>query len=286
MRFHALWRVAALAAALLVFAGSASAEALRNWRIAFEVLSSQHAQPAEGRKASYGEKDALTRAVLAEIVPHVWTTLGAVAARVRSRVQAGGYGNEVNPSIHSVVQTTEAEARRLSAALGFVFRQDAVLMYDLAAETGDLKQVTVRFARRSMTPAIATRYFELARRELKSDKLGFSTTLSRMIFINLNTGIADDALAAGLTRAAAAWPEMNIKVEPPKALRALLIENDWGKEKAGESYVRQLGANGERLATALALLQRRHDGRVKRWIAFLHPARKPSQPQPAPAPQQ
>jgi hypothetical protein len=285
MSFRAIGRMAALAAALLVFAGSASAEALRNWRIAFEVLSSQHAQPAGGRKASYAEKDALTRAVLAEIVPHVWTTLGAVvAARVRSRVQAGGYGNEVNPSIHSAVQTTEAEARRLSAALGFVFRQDAVLMYDLAAEDGQLKQVTVRFARRSMTPAIAARFFDLARQELKNDKLGFSSTLSRMIFININTGIGDDALAAGLKRAAAAWPQQNITVEPPKSVRALLVENDWSKQKAGESYASELGAGGERLAGALAMLQRRHDGRVRRWVAFLHPARKP--PQPAPGPPQ
>src|SRR5262249_19185593 len=137
MRFRAIGRLAALAAALLAFAGSAAAEAPRNWRIAFEVLSSQHAQPGDSRKATYAEKDALTRAVLAEIVPHVWTTLGPVAARVRSRVQAGGYGNEVNPSIHSILQTTESEARRLSAALGFVFRQDAVLMYDLDAESGD-----------------------------------------------------------------------------------------------------------------------------------------------------
>jgi hypothetical protein len=286
MRFRALWRLAALAAALLVFAGGASAEALRNWRLSFEVLSSQHAQPPEGRKASYDEKDALTRQALAEIVPHVWTKLGAVAARARSRVQAGGYGDEVNPAIHSNLQTHEAEARRLAAALGFVFKQYAVIMYDLAAEQSDVRQVSARFARGSLTPALAARFFGLARKQLASDKLGFSATRSRMIFINLNTGIADEAFAAGLTRAAADWPGMNIKIDPPKPVRAFLIENDWGKAKHGEQYVRQLGPTGERLAADLEVLQRRHDGRVKRWTAILQPARKPPQPQPAPAPPQ
>jgi hypothetical protein len=90
MRFRTLERVMALAALLLVAAGAAMAEAPRNWRLSFEILSSQHAQLPEDRKASYGEKDVMTRQALAEIVPHVWTTLGATAGRARSRVQAGG----------------------------------------------------------------------------------------------------------------------------------------------------------------------------------------------------
>src|SRR5262249_46924561 len=179
------------------------------------------------------------------------------------------------------IQTSEIEARRLAAALGYVFRQYAVLMYDLAAEQSELRQVSARFPPGTLTPAHATRLFGLARRELKSDKLGFSATRSRMIFINLNTRIADEAFAAGLGRAAAAWPEAAIKIEPPKPVRALLIENDWEKAKGGEDYVRQLGPHGERLAATLAVLQRRHDGRVRRWVAFLPSARSQA---PAPVP--
>jgi hypothetical protein len=282
---RAFARLALLLAVLPAFAGAASAEALRNWRLAFEVLSAQHAQPPEGRKATYAEKDALTRAALAELVPHVWTAVGAVATRARSRVQAGGYGDEVNPAIHSNLRTTEIEARRLAAALGFVFRQHAVLVYDLAAEQGELRQVSVRFPRGGVTPALATRFFGLARGQLKSDKLGFSATRSRLIFINLNTGIADDAFAAGLAKAAAEWPEANLKVEPPKPVRALLIVNDWEKARSGEDFVRLLGPNARRVAAALAPLQRRHDGRVRRWAAILQPMRKPPPP-PAPAPEQ
>lgn len=275
MRFRAIGRLAALAAALLVLAGTASAEALRNWRLSFEVLSSQHAQPREGRQAGYAEKDALTRAVLAEIVPHVWTTLGATAARARSRVQAGGYGDTVNPAIHSVIQTREADARRLAAALGYVFRQYAVIMYDLGAEGSDLRYVAVRFPRGTLTPALAVRFFGLARGALKSGKLGFSGTRSRMIFININTGIADADFAAGLAKAAAAWPEPVLKVDAPKPVRAFLIENDWEKAKAGEDYVRLLGPQSERRIAALGQLQRRHDGRVRRWVTFLQPAPRP-----------
>ncbi len=287
MRFRTLWRFAALAGALFVFADGASADALRTWRLSFEVLSSEHAAPAGGRRATYAEKDALTRAVLAEIVPHVWTTLGATAMRARSRVQPGGYGDEVNPAIHSVIQTHEAEVRRLAAALGYVFRQYAVIMYDIAAEQSDLRQVSVRFPRGTLTPAAATRFFGLAREQLKSDKLGFSGTRARMIFININTGIADAAFAEGLAKAAAAWPEARPSVEPPKPVSAFLIENDWDKAKAGEDYVRRLGPQSERVAAALTVLQRRHDGRVRRWAAGLDPARKTPQPEPAPAqPQQ
>jgi len=289
MGFRTIGRLAALAAALLLLAGTASAEALRNWRLSFEVLSSQHVQQAEGRKATYDEKDALTRQALAEIVPHVWTKLGAVAARARSRVQAGGYGDAVNPAIHSNIQTHEAEARRLGAALGYVFRQYAVIMYDLAAEQSEVRQVSARFARGTLTPALATRFFGLARRQLKSDKLGFSATRSRMIFINLNTDIADDAFAAGLTRAAGEWPDVDIKIEAPKPVRAFLIENDWDKTKNGEQYIRLLGPGAERLAAELTVLQRRHDGRVRRWLAILSPDRGPPRPSPArpsPAPPQ
>ena len=82
MRFRRPWRWAPPLTALLVLAGAAAAEAPRDWRLSFEVLSSQHL-PAGGRKPSYDEKDALTRAVLAEIVPHVWTAVGPVAARAR-----------------------------------------------------------------------------------------------------------------------------------------------------------------------------------------------------------
>lgn len=284
MRYRAMWRLAALAAALLVFAGVASAEGLRNWRLSFEVLSSRHAQPPGGRKANYAEKDALTRTVLAEIVPHVWTTLGATAARARSRVQAGGYGDAVNPAIHSVIQTHESEARQLAAALGYVFRQSAVIMYDLAAERSDLSYVAVRFPRGTLTPALATRFFGLARAELKSGKLGFSGTRSRMIFININTGIPDAAFADGLAKAAAAWPEARLKVDPPKPVRAFLIENDWGRAAAGEDYVRLLGPQSERRTDALAQLQRRHDGRVRRWVTFLQPPPRPGvRVAPAPA---
>lgn len=278
-------RLAALLAALAL-AHSASAETLPAWRLSFEVLSPRHAQPSGGRKANYAQKDQLTRAALAEIVPHVWTSLGAVATRARSRVLPGGYGGEVNPAIHSNLETSEAEARRLAAALGFVFRQYAVLMYDLAAERSEIRQVSVRFPRGTLTPALAERFFGRARAQLASDKLGFSATRSRMIFINLKTGIADDAFAAGLARAAADFPDAGIKIEPPKPARALFVENDWQKAEKGEQYLRLLGPDAGRIAAALAQLQRRHDGRVRRWAAFLPPSRAaPAPPRPAPAPE-
>jgi hypothetical protein len=266
-------RIAALLAALaltaLATAAPAQGEALRNWRISFEVLSSQHAQPPEGRRPSYDQKDQFTRAALAEIVPHVWTTLGAFAQRARSRVRAGGYHDQVNPAIHSNITTSELEARRLAAALGFVFRQQAVLVYDLADEKGELRFVAVRFPRGTLTPALAEQFFARARAELKSDRLGFSATYSRMLFINLNTGIADDVFAAGLGRAAAAMPRLEIKVEPPKPVRATLIENDWEKSKEGEDYARHFGHHSEMLAGRLAQIRRRHDGRVRRWVQLL-----------------
>jgi len=269
------WLAALAAAFAAAIAGAiasgslAAAEAPRNWRISFEVLSSLHAQPPEGRKATYEAKERLTSLALAEIVPHVWTNLGAVATRARSRVRAGGYHEQVNPAIHSNVTTSEAEAHRLAAALGYVFRQYAVLLYALDPGNGDLRYVAVRFPRGTVTPALAERFFARARAQLKSDKLGFSATASRLVFINLGTGIPDEAFAEGLGRAAADLPRAGIKVEPPKPARAVLIENDWEKAKEGEEYARLLGPNGERIAAALAELRRRHDGRVRRWVQLL-----------------
>ena len=242
------------------------AEAPRTWRLAFEAVSSVHEQPA--RKATYEEKERLTRAALAELVPHVWTQLGAVAARARSRVRAGGYKDEINPAIHSNVVIREDEARRLAASLGYVFRQWAVLMYDLDAEPATHRYVSVRFPRGTMTVEQADRYFARARAQLANDKLGFSAAGNRLLFINLATGVADDAFAAGLGRAAAELPEAGIKVEPVKPVRAFLIENDWSKSKDGEDYAKLLGDSGALLA-ALGRLRARHDGRVRRWAQGL-----------------
>jgi len=255
-----------LLAAAILAAAPGLAEAPRTWRLAFEVISSQHAQPA--RKATYDEKDGLTRAALAELVPHVWTQLGAVASRARSRVRAGGYKDEINPAIHSNVVTGEAEARRLAAALGYVFRQWAVLMYDLDAEPGTHRYVSVRFPRGALNLERADRFFARARAQLASDKLGFSATGNRLVFINLATGIADDAFFAGLARAGADLPDDAIAVEPAKPARAFLIENDWEKSKDGEDFARLFGGSAAALA-ALGRLRVRHDGRVRRWAQRL-----------------
>jgi hypothetical protein len=257
----------ATAALALLTAAPAAAEAMRNWRLAFEVLSPLHAQPA-GRKATYHDKERLTRAALAEIVPNVWTTLDIEATRARSRVRLGGYGTEINPAIHSHLLITETKARRLAAALGYVFRQSAVLLYDLTVAEGEQHYVTVRFARRTLTLARVAAYFARARTDLGSDKLGFSELGPRLIFINIDTGIADAAFAAGLRRAALRHPE--IKVEPPRPVRAIFIGNDWSKSPGGEDYVKLLGPASGQIMPELTKLQRRFDGRVRRWAHFLH----------------
>jgi hypothetical protein len=265
-------RWSAVSALLLLLLAAAAAPALaetppRTWRLSFEVLSSLHAQPS--RKATYPEKERLTRAALAEIVPHVWTSLDAVAARARSRVRAGGYKDEINPSVQSALVIGEDQARRLAAGLGYVFRQWAVLMYDLDAEPGTHRYVSVRFEPRgSLTLAKADQFFVRARAQLASEKLGFSAFGNRLVFINLNTGIADDAFAAGLTRAGADVSASSVKIEPPKPVRAFLIENDWEKSKQGEDFLRLIGADGE-AAAELRQLQARYDGRVRRWAQML-----------------
>jgi hypothetical protein len=270
MRIRSALRVAfALLCATTLAAGGAAAEAPRTWSLAFEVLSSLHGEPQEGRKPSYAQKDRLARATLTDLVPQVWATFGA---RPESGIGTGGYQDEINPAINSHLVTTEAEARRLGAALGYVFRQYAVLVYTLDAESGNLRYVSVRFARGTVTPILAERYFAAARSQLKSDKLGFTTLVSRLIFINLNTGIADDVLVAGLARAAASLANAKLTVDPPRPARAYLVENNWEKAKEGEEYVRVFGPN-ERVTVVLAALRQRHDRRVRRWMALLPPER-------------
>jgi hypothetical protein len=250
----------------IALAAAGRAEAPRTWRLAFEVVSSEHAPP--GRKATYEEKERLTRAALAEIVPHVWQQLGSAPARARSRVRSGGYKDEINPAIQANVVIREDEARRLAAALGYVFRQWAVLMYDLDAEPATHRYVSVRFPRGTLGVEMIDRYFARARAQLASDKLGFSATGTRLLFINLGTGIADDAFSAGLTRAAADLAEAGIKVEPMKPVRAFLIENDWAKSKEGEDFAKLLGDAPGAIA-ALGRLRARYDGRVRRWAQSL-----------------
>jgi len=265
--WSAVWTLPVLLFAAAAALAPVRAEAPRTWRLSFEILSSQHVQTS--RKATYPEKERLTRAALAEIVPHVWTSLDAVAARARSRVRPGGYKDEINPSVQSVLVIGEDQARRLAAGLGYVFRQWAVLMFDLNAEPGTHRYISVRFEPRgSLTLAKADRFFARARAQLASDKLGFSAYGNRLVFINLNTGIADDAFAAGLARAGADQAGGGITIEPLKPVRAFLIENDWEKSKQGEDFLRLIGVDGES-AAELKRLQARYDGRVRRWAQHL-----------------
>ena len=60
------------------------------------------------------------------------------------------------------------------------------------------------------------------------------------------------------------------KIDPPKPVRAFLIENDWEKAKEGEEYLRQINPASAEVTAALKRLQSRHEGRVRKETPGRH----------------
>lgn len=221
--------------------------------------------------APYATRAAVTRRLAEEVVPAVFDVVGIPADRAETAVVPGGYQRHTNPSLQSGVEIDEAEAERLAAALGYVCRQDAVLVTDFAAASGepagaeDTVYVLIGFPAAALTPAVAQAFFDHAATIDPGLGSGYTVLGEAMLFLNLRanddgapwSGLTDDAFTAQLRRAAASFQGPPAHVATVGRAQARLVENDWQTAPLGEAYLGRLGRSGAPIVAELAALQAR-----------------------------
>ncbi len=245
-----------LAILLLVPLGGAQAQEERRFLLAYEtVLSTDVAPPAA---ASYAEREQTARIVATRITPAVFAAIGLDATRSQTRVAPGGYLGATNPAILTSLPATPAQAQRLAAALGFVLRQDSVLIADF--DGGGTYHVNIDFPYRSLTPPIAQAFFQRAMLVHTGLGGGYFTLDDRMVFLNLRgadgkpySGLSDWPFLERLRIAVDRFPGARIGDSGQIATR--LVANNWKTAVNGQDYARTL----DDVLPPLVALWERHD---------------------------
>lgn len=260
-----LRRVLVLVLVLVLVPAWQAATADTTLLLSYEALPSAQLDLPKAKAAPYADKLPLGRAVAAELVPAIVAAAGLDPAKAATRVGPGGYMLETNPSLQTRIAAKPEAGERLAAALGYVLRQEGVLVSDLHAADGDSYQVTIRFRPGTLTPARAHDFFRRAAEVERGLGGGYSALGDDLIFLNLRggdgrplSGLSDPAFLAGLAAAADRFPDARV-LRSGKA-RARLVENDWKASPDGADYARMFAAG------ALAELDRlrvRHTALVR-----------------------
>lgn len=261
---------AALAAAALLWTTLAAAE-----EAALQLLSHE-ALPSAGTDldfaaSTYEERAALTAAALAELSPRVAAAVGVDPERIDTEVTPGGYLLRTNASLQARGVMSDAEADRLAAALGYVYRQWSVLVSqpDDPAE-GRTGYVALGFPEGALTPALAQAFFEHAAQVHDGLGGGYTAFGDEMLFLNVRdgdgapySGLQDIDFAARLGLAAGAFAQAQVKIAGAGRAEARFVGNDWAASPDGGDYAAVIG-DPEALA-ALDGLRAEHEALVARF---------------------
>lgn len=232
---------AAFAAAVSAAWSVAAAEAVR--LLSYEATPSVQS-PVDLGASTYEQRETLARAALAEIVPGVMAAVGVDPAALETRVTPGGYLLRTNASLQTRGPLTDAEARRLAAALGYVFRQWSVMVSELGdAAAGDTGYVAVGFPAGALTPSLAHGFFVHAAGVHEGLGGGYTAFGDVMVFLNVRddhgapySGMGDLGFAARLGQAAGSFAEAQAKIADAGFASAVFVGNDWSADADGARY--------------------------------------------------
>ena len=214
-------------ALLLIIPGAARAG---EWLIAFQAVPDQ-------ADAVYNQQAIRTAGLASELGPSVLAAAGLDPGAFDAEVVIGGYRGRISPTVVLHVDADRSAADRLAAAVGFVFAQESVLVWQDVA-TGNTLAASVAFP--SLTPTLADFFFRNAIGVNLGLAGGFTGRDNRLLFLNLRdvagkplSTLDDDDFAAALRRAAKAFGEIAV-VTTARADAHLL---------AREAYAATLGPN-------------------------------------------
>jgi hypothetical protein len=236
----------------------------------YEVIPSAHIEvPSDGR-FTYEARAALTEAVRQEVVPGIWRAVGLIPSTVRDQLGPGGYQRRTNPSLQAYLAITDERARMAAAALGWVFRQESVLVADLRDQVeGRTGYVVVDLGPDKLLPERAHAFFLHAANTVEGLGGGYTAFDDDMLFLNMrdDTGepysqLDDEAFSLALQRSAKSF-DSYAALGTEGVADARFVGNNWSEAADGEQYAMHL--TGADLA-ALTALRDRHSTMVNAWL--------------------
>lgn len=255
LRLHV--RKALLAATFIGLAASPSL-AEDSFLLSYEATPSAGFDLPKLEAAGYAERAAFAEKILTEIVPKIADAVGVDSDDFITEVTPGGYLLKTNASLQTQADLDDAEADRLAAGLGYVFRQYSVLVSSLDDEGGDTGFVVVSFPKDTLDATVAQNFFEKAAAIDKGLGGGYTAFGDEQIFLNVvgddgkpYSGLDNKAFLDGLTKAAASFGPPNPTITDSGSATARFIGNEWDKQPKGEAYIERLGGAGSAYVTAL-----------------------------------
>lgn len=212
----------------------------RAWLVAYEVLPLERKDLPGLVRATYQQREEVTREAAERLVPKALRVFGSDLRLEWTRIGPGGHAGEINPAVYTSISATRVQAEKVAAALGYVMRQSSVLVADLQDDKGNIAMVEISFSDAGLTPLRAAGFLRAANLTLASNELGFSAIDDRMIFLNIGTGIDDEAFHAGLAKTATTFPPPPA-VSAVKRATATFVTNNWSRSPDGEEYAARLG---------------------------------------------
>lgn len=233
-----------------------------------KVLLSYEATPSFGfdlpkiDKATYQDRAAFSAEVLREIVPRIVEANDVDPKLLQTEVTPGGYLLKTNASLQTKGTLDDATADRLAASIGYVFRQQSVLVSRLSDSAGKTGFVVVRFPKGRLDAAVAQKFFEAAEKTKAGLGDGYTAFGDEQIFLNVAdsdgkpySGLDDAAFLAGLKETVSAFAEPKPEIAASGKASARFIENDWAKSKGGDDYLQRLGGAGSTLSKRLTEIE-------------------------------
>lgn len=253
---------ALVAASMLTAAATAPAFAADTFLLSYEATPSSGFDLPKLKAAGYDQRAEFSAKVLTEVVPKIASAVGIDPAKLETEVTPGGYLLKTNASLQSEVELEDAEADRLAAGLGYVFRQYSVLVSQLDDGDGKTGYVTVKFPDNTLDAAVAQAFFEKAASVDKGLGGGYTAFGDEQIFLNVvdgdgkpYSGLDNAAFLAGLTKAAAEFGPPKPEISESGTATARFIGNEWDKQAKGEAYIELLGGAGSDAVKALDAIE-------------------------------
>ncbi|BCP51922.1 hypothetical protein K32_05390 [Kaistia sp. 32K] len=252
---------AALGAAFVVMALS-TAEAVEPVLISYEAAPSAGYDLPKLGEAPYAVRSAFATQALAGIVPKIADAVGVEDAKMVSEVTPGGYLLKTNASLQTMADLDDAAADRFAAALGYVFRQESVLVSRLDDPSGQTDFVTVTYPRDKLDSTVAQAFFEKAASVDQGLGGGYTVFGDDQIFLNVTdgdgkpySGLDHDAFLAGLSKAAAEFGPLKPTVTNNGKAVARFVGNDWKAQPDGAAYIERLGGKDSDLVKKLETIE-------------------------------
>lgn len=185
--------------------------------------------------APYAERLALTRASADGVVPQVTASLGLAGKTSAIAVGPCGWKLGTQPAMRLEVASDRSAALSLAAALGYVFRQSAVLAADFDDTAADTVYGIVALPPGPVDPAMTHRFYLHAAATDRHLDGGYSLVPEGLLFLALGKGDPDQFLAS-LRRAATTFEEADLRFARSGKAKVVLVANNWETDTDGSAY--------------------------------------------------